>query len=122
MAITSLNSFADVQQFIKRILIQNGEQGGVAGAPHKGFWSTLSYNDFVNGNVPGVTDPDTGAPMPILVKGNAAQSNLILALQGTGPIFGADGAYGQMPANGPPFFSDDQINSIGAWINNGCPA
>jgi hypothetical protein len=121
MAITPLNSFTDVRQFISQILAQNGELGGVGASPHKGFWNTLSYEQFVNGNVPGVSDPDTGLPMPILVKGNAAQSNLILALQGTGPVFGADGVFGRMPANGPPFFSPDQINSIGAWIDNSCP-
>jgi hypothetical protein len=121
MTITPLNSFADVQQFINQVLSQNGEQGGVPNSPHKAFWSTLTYDQFVNGNVPGVTDPNTGNPMPILVKGNSAQSNLILALQGDGPIFGPNGAIGQMPANGPPFFSADQVSSIAAWIDKGCP-
>lgn len=121
MAVTPLNSFADVQQFITQILSQNHEQGPVPFSPHKAFWNTLTYDQFVNGNVPGVRAPGTGNPMPILVKGNSAQSNLILALQGSGPIFGPDGAIGQMPANGPPFFSPDQIASIAAWIDSGCP-
>jgi hypothetical protein len=29
--------------------------------------------------------------------------------------------YGQMPANGPPFFTDTQIQEIAAWIDAGCP-
>jgi hypothetical protein len=120
MAITPLNSFTAVQQFINQVLSQNKEQGGVQVSPHKAFWNTLTYDQFVNGNVPGVSDPNTGNPVSILVKGNSAQSNLILALQGSGPMFGP-GAFGQMPANGPPFFSADQINSIAAWIDQGCP-
>ena len=86
MAVTPLNSFVDVQRFIDQILTQNNEQGDIPNSPHKAFWSTLTYDRFVNGNVPGVTDPNTGNPMPILIKGNSAQSNLILSLQGSGPI------------------------------------
>ena len=121
MATTPLNSFADVQKFINDVLSQNGEQGDVPHAPHKSFWTILTYDQFVGGNVPGVTDPDTGKPMPILVKGNSAQSNLILSLRGSGPIFDPNGPIGQMPANGPPFFSSDQIDSLAAWIDKGCP-
>jgi hypothetical protein len=121
MAITPLNSFADVQQFITQVLTQNDEQGAVGFSPHKAFWIQLTFDQFVNGNVPHVNDPDTGQPLPILVKGNSAQSNLILALAGTGPLFGPNGSIGQMPANGPPFFTADQIASIAAWIDAGCP-
>jgi hypothetical protein len=42
MAITALNSFADVQSFIAQILVLNGQQGGVGFAPHRAFWSTLT--------------------------------------------------------------------------------
>jgi hypothetical protein len=121
MDITPLNSFLAVQQFIDQILSQNEEQGGLRFAPHKAFWTALSYDQFVNGDVPGVSDPNTGDPIPILLKGNSAQSNLILALQGSGPLFGSGGSINQMPANGPPFFTSDQINSIAAWIDQGCP-
>jgi hypothetical protein len=121
MTMTPLNSFADVQQFISQALSQNNEQDAVPFSPDKAFWSALTYDQFVNGNVPGVTDPNTGNPMPILVKGNSVQSNLILALQGGGPLFGPNGAIGQMRANGPPYFSEDQIASIAAWIDKGCP-
>jgi hypothetical protein len=120
MAITPLNSFADVQTFITQVLSQNGDLGSVGRAPHKAFWTTVTYDQFVNGNVPGVSDPNTGQPMPILVKGNSPQSNLIIALLGIGPIFGANGPIGQMPENGTPF-SLDQVKSIAAWIDNGCP-
>jgi hypothetical protein len=121
MPTTPLNSFTAVQQFINQVLSENGEQGGVLVSPHRAFWKTMTYDQFVNGNVPGVSDPNTGNPVPILINGNSAQSNFILALQGRGPMFGPNGSFGQMPANGPPFFSNDQINSIAGWIDNGCP-
>jgi hypothetical protein len=121
MAITPLNSFADVQDFLDQILSDNNESAALSFAPHKVFWRNLTYDQFVNGNVPGVTDPATNLPMPVLVKGNSASSNLIMALQGIGAAFGPDSVIGQMPANGPPFFTVDQIASIVAWIDNGCP-
>ncbi|MEP7342381.1 MAG: hypothetical protein ABI977_31935 [Acidobacteriota bacterium] len=114
----ALTSFAQVQAFITQVLQQNQEAGGVADSPHKAFWSTLSYQDFVSGNVPYV-DP----PMPILVKGDSKSSNIILALQGAigTPFDPSTGSIGQMPANGPPFFTADQIQEIADWIDAGCP-
>jgi len=118
----ALRSYAEVQKFISDILTANGEAGGVPGAPHRAFWTTLLYNDFVNGNVPNVLDPTSNKPVPILVKGNSAQSNLILSLQGKGPLFDPNtGAFGQMPANGPPMFTADQIQQLADWIDAGCP-
>ena len=119
----ALTSYAQVQQFIDQVLTQNGEIGGVPGSPHGSFWTTLSYDSFVNGNVPGVTDPDTGQPMPVMVKGNSGASNIIMALRGTpgSPFDPTNGSIGQMPANGPPFFTDDQIGQIAAWIDAGAP-
>lgn len=120
MALTPLNSFSDVQQFITKVLTDNGDIGSVPGAPHKAFWSSLTYDQFVNGNVPGVTDPASGQVIPILVKGNSANSNLILSLQGKGPLFDPNnGSIGQMPFQGTPF-TNDQINSIAGWIDAGC--
>jgi hypothetical protein len=121
MATTSLNSFADVQSFIDQILTATSEQNGVPNSPHGAFWRNLTYAQFVTGNIPNVTDPNTGQPIPILAKGSSASSNLISSLKGVGAIFGPNGSIGQMPANGPPFFTDDQIASIAAWIDKGCP-
>jgi hypothetical protein len=112
----ALNSFAEVQAFITQVLTQNNEMGGVSGAPHGAFWSNLTYDQFTKGNVPGI-DP----PVPILVVGDSQNSIIIQALQGTGPLFGPNGQYGQMPANGPPFFTTDQIKEIEGWIDNKCP-
>jgi hypothetical protein len=60
--------------------------------------------------------------VPILIKGKSAQSNLILSLRGMGPMFDPNiGSFGQMPANGPPMFTADQIQHITDWIDAGCP-
>jgi hypothetical protein len=120
MAITPLNSFADVQQFLSQVVTDNHETLLLQNAPHKAFWKTLTYDQFVNGDIPHVQDPATGDPIPILVKGKSDQSNIIMALGGTGPIFGPDGQVGQMPPSGTKFTAD-QIASLAQWIDAGCP-
>jgi hypothetical protein len=112
----ALTSFAQVQAFITQVLTQNGEDGGVSSSPHGAFWSNLTYDQFKTGTVPGVNPP-----VPILVVGDSKNSNIIQALQGVGPLFGPDGQYGQMPGNGPPFFTSEQIKEIADWIDNSCP-
>jgi len=125
----ALNSFSDVQNFLDAVLTQNISQqtGGpeindVAGSPHRNFWRNLTYDQFVNGNVPGVKDPTTNQPMRILVKGSSAKSNIILALSGAaGTAFDPDtGGIGPMPANGPPMFTPAQIKELADWIDGGC--
>jgi hypothetical protein len=114
-----------LSNYVDGILKQNGELDGVAGAPHKSFWTTLSYTDFTTGNVPRVTFGPS-PPYPILVLGDGKNSNFVLALQGIGPLFDNNtGAFGQMPANAnppaKPFFTDAQIQPIIDWINSNCP-
>ncbi|MGD0676709.1 MAG: hypothetical protein ABSC94_14945 [Polyangiaceae bacterium] len=90
-------------------------------SPHGVFWNTLTYDQFVHGPVPHVKDPTTGNPMPILVPGRSAQSNLIMAMRGQGVFSPTTGAIPQMPADGPPFPTDAQIQPIADWIDAGCP-
>lgn len=118
----ALNSFADVQAFLTQVMKDNNEDGDLPSSPHKDFWNLLTYAQFTQGNIPGVKDPATHQPIPILVIGNSATSNLILSLQGKGSLFDPDtGSFGQMPANGPPMFTDDQIKELADWIDAGCP-
>ena len=86
MAITS---FQGVRDFIDKFLTDHSID--VSGAPHADFWNTMKYDDFVNGSVPGLTD-GAGLPLtvPILVKGNSQESNLIKILQGKLTVSGAD--------------------------------
>ena len=129
MAIPVINSYngsgTTLGSYMDGILKQNTELGGVATAPHKNFWDTMNYNDFTTGNVPGVNF-GPNPPYPILVLGDGASSNFVLALQGLGPLFNNDsGDFGQMPANANPpampFFTADQIQPIIDWIDNRCP-
>lgn len=61
MAITQLKTFAAVQQFIAQVLQQNHEDGSVGFSPHKAFWQNMTYDQFVDGTVPGVKDPNDGS-------------------------------------------------------------
>ena len=89
----ALTSFKDVQAFFSNFN---------PGEPHYAFWNTLSYTDFVTGTVPGVTVPDTTPPqkVPILIKGNGAQSNIVQALAGTGLFDPITGSFARMPYQG----------------------
>jgi len=118
-----LNSFAEVQTFIEEIMTENKREGAPPPkSPHKAFWATLTYEQFTTGDVPGVLDPVKNLPIPILVKGDSANSNLILSLRGQGPLYDPNhGAFGRMPANGPPWFTDEQIQLLADWIDLGCP-
>jgi hypothetical protein len=126
----AINSYAELQQYLTGILTanisestHNPEEKDAENAPHGTFWNNLTYDQFVNGDVPNVSDPNTGDPMPILVKGDAAGSNIIQALEGTpnSPFDPNTGAFGQMPADGPPYLTAAQIQPISDWINAGCP-
>jgi hypothetical protein len=113
-----------LRAYINGLLKQNQLADGVADAPHGNFWDTLSYKEFTTGNVPGVDD-GPNPPYRILIVGNGATSNLVMALQGKGPLFGEGGAFPQMPANaeppGKPYFTAAQVAPIIDWINRGCP-
>jgi len=126
----TITSYAEFQEYFTKILTENissqtgnTQQSDSENAPHGTFWNDLSYEQFVNGNVPGVVNPDTGDKLPILVKGDAVHSNFILSLLGAaGTIFDPNmGSVGRMPADGPPFLTDDQIKPMADWIDAGCP-
>lgn len=119
----ALNNFKDVQGFITLVMDENKKEGAPPPkSPHKAFWSTMSYVDFTEGNVPGVLDPITKEPISVLKKGDSKSSNLILALKGEGPLFDPNhGAFGRMPANGQTPFSKEQIDELAGWIDKGCP-
>jgi hypothetical protein len=114
-----------LRAYINGILNQNKLADGVANAPHQNFWDKLNHREFTTGNVPGV-DFGPSPPYRILMVGDGANSNLVMALQGKGPLFNKDnGEFGRMPANaeppGMPYFTDAQIQPIIDWINRGCP-
>ncbi len=116
----TISSYAQLQQYLTQILTANisSQTGNTEEAdsenqsPHGAFWNTLSYSDFVNGDVPNVG-------VPILIKKDSKNSNIILALRGQPPFDGSQ--FPQMPADGPPYLTSDQIDPIAAWIDAGCP-
>jgi hypothetical protein len=118
---TTLHSYAEFQAYIDAILDANGQLP--VGGPHRRFWGTMTYDEFVSGDVPHVSDPATGGPMKILTVGDSKSSIFVQALAGTPgtPFDPETGDFGQMPANGPPYFTDEQIAPIAAWIDAGCP-
>ena len=124
MASGALKSWAEVQAFL------TANASTAASAPHQLFWKALTYDQFVNGNVPdhsgqwggppSITNPPSpgNPPVKILVKGKSAQSNIILALSGLAPFDGS--VFNQMP-DGGPYLTQDQINQLAGWIDAGCP-
>lgn len=106
-----LNSYQDVQAFFNDFIAAN--QIDIDSSPHGAFWNTLTYDQFVNGNVPGVA-----GSVRILVSGNSADSNLVKILKGPLTVNGR--TFRRMPGGGP-FMTDDMIASLADWIDRGCP-
>jgi hypothetical protein len=96
-----ISSYQDVQKMFSNV--------DASGAPHGNFWLKLSYEQFINGNVPGISPA-----MKILIVGKPEQSVLIQALSDD------NFKYGRMPLGGP-YYSQQQIDDLAAWIRNGCP-
>jgi hypothetical protein len=112
----ALLSFGAVQAFLTKVMDDNHEMGTMARAPHRDFWNSLTYEEFTEGLMPHLK-----IPLPILVKGNSAASNLILSLRGEGPLFDPKtGKIGPMPLHGTRF-TEVQIRELANWIDAGCP-
>ncbi len=110
-----LKTFAEVQQLIDQVLTQNGEIGGVSAAPHGSFWTALSYQEFTTGDV-------RRQPRGLRSWSSAiSRTPTSFRLCKYRPIVRSEWRIGQMPGNGPPFFTDDQIKEIADWIDLGCP-
>jgi len=120
---STLKNYADVQNFLNTLITAEQLSDTKNQSPHGAFWNDLSYAEFTTGNVPHVHDPVSGNPMPILIINNAMGSNIVMAFLGTpGSVFDPNtGAFGQMPADGPPLYNEQQIQPLIDWINSGCP-
>jgi hypothetical protein len=116
----TLNNYSDVQKLLNKFVASAGVTPGLA--PHHVFWEDLTYEQFTTGNVPNVSG------FKILEVGNAAASNIIMALSGTpgSPFDPNSGSIGQMPQPSAPYNAaspsqQDVITALSEWINNGCP-
>jgi hypothetical protein len=108
---TKINSYKELQNFLTKVITDNGQYDDTDGAPHGIFWEHMTYQQFTTGNVPVVG----GGRLRILIPGNPDGSTLISILKA--PF----GGYRRMPAVGPPFFTDDQVASVADWISRNCP-
>jgi hypothetical protein len=109
MAALPLHSYADVQAMLSTFVAASGID--LTGSPHGTFWMG-DYDSFTTGDVPGVPG------VKILIKGDAAHSNLVQILKGPITIVGRN--FEQMPAGGP-FLPAEMIDALADWINRGCP-
>ncbi len=111
---SSIQSYAEFQSYMNQLISLYGTS--ISDAPHKAFWETYTYEQFISGNVPNISPP-----VKILEVGNGPASNIVQALQGVGPLFGPNGNYGQMPADGTGPWTTAQIQPVIDWINANCP-
>jgi hypothetical protein len=116
----ALRSYADVRALLDDFMKLN--KGHIGYSVHGAFWNEMSYREFIEGNVPGVSDRATGKPLKILVIGNSRESNIIMALRGhVGSPFDRDtGSIGRMPPTGP-YMHENDMNRLADWIDRGCP-
>lgn len=103
-------AFADVRNVLD--LAVDGQAIGAHGA----FWRNVTRDQFVAKQVHG---------LPVVVPGNAADSNLIKALRGLTP-FGEDiGTPGANMPRMPAWMTampEENIQLIECWIDDGCPS
>ena len=109
-----IQNYAQFQAYMNKMITIYDTS--ITSAPHQAFWQSYTYQQFITGNVPHVAPP-----VKILEMRNGAASNIVQALQGVGPLFGPDGDYGQMPADGTGPWTAAQIQPVIDWINAGCP-
>jgi hypothetical protein len=115
-----IRSYQDVQKLLDDFVADNNVP--IFFSPHGAFWRNMTRAQFIEGNIPNVSDPLTSKPLKILVVGNAEQSNLIMSLRGApDTIFDPDtGSIGRMPPSGP-FMPTNDIERLANWINAGAP-
>jgi hypothetical protein len=119
-AAAPLKSYAEIQGLLNDFVKKHNVP--IASAPYGAFWNKMTYKEFTEGNIPGVTSPVTGKPLKVLVVKNSRASNLIQALQGVkGSAFDpVEGPLGRLPPTGP-FMHGEDIDRIADWIDRGCP-
>lgn len=113
LSLAPIQSYSALQAYMDQMIAVYGTS--LSGSPHGAFWDAYTYEQFITGNVPGVSPPQ-----PILKIGDGACSNIVLALQGKGQ-FGPGGNFNQMPADGTGPWTADQIKPLIDWIDGGCP-
>lgn len=117
---TVINNYSDLQKLLNAFVAANSLTPGLA--PHAVFWNSMTYQEFITGEVPNVSG------FKILIPGDPENSNLIMALAGTpnSPFDPNTGEIGQMPQPNPPYNTAspqqaEVIAAISDWIARKCP-
>jgi hypothetical protein len=116
--------YADILNYLTAIA--NEANNPIGGAPHGAWWSGLSYNDFLTGQIPNVDSVN------IMDSNNPLQSAFYVILTNTDGCQG----YNQMP-DGGPYITDQNYSAklsdgttisgatiaanIQSWLSNGFP-
>jgi hypothetical protein len=126
-------TFAKVQSYLNAILRAPDPQGDIGNSPHGTFWNSMSYSEFITGNVPGGQRTEcNGRPTPIIDQKNPEQSPLYVILTDRNgfcampkmPEFGPfidDPGYATTLPDGTPITGDEIRQGILEWLTNGFP-
>jgi hypothetical protein len=114
---TPLNNYAQVQAALDAFVQAAGVTPALA--PHGVFWHSLTYQQFITQNVPGVTSGN----YKILEVGNAAASNIMIVLTGMPANAPVLEDVGMMPQPNPPYNPEQAtiVAQLTDWINRNCP-
>jgi len=107
---STLKNYADVQLALDNFCSHVGVDPN--SAPHGAFWHTLSYSQFIGGEVPNFQG------VKVLIVGDSKKSNIIQILQGIGEL--AED-FGAMPPGVPLNQKTEIIAQLSAWIDARCP-
>src|SRR6059058_4387668 len=117
--------FSTIRAYLDGIL--TNAVGDIASSPHGKFWNT-TYNDFVNGTVPGTHCQ--GQPIPLIEKSDPGNSAFFLILQHSwcnkpqmpaGGAFVTEAGYRVTLADGTTVTGEKILSDIHEWLLNGFP-
>ena len=122
--------FADIKSYLDAIA--DNVVGNTDESPHKRFWN-VTYAEFVNGNIPGVTSSGSpiaaGQSIPIINKADPKNSSFFAILKGSfagkpqmpdgGPLITDQGF--QVTVGGKTVTGTEIQANIQSWLENGFP-
>ena len=117
--------YADILNYLTAIA--NKANNPISGAPHKDWWSNLSYSQFLAANVLGVNVMDSSNPLQsafyvILTNPNGCQGNPQMpgGFSNPGPFI-TDAGYTATLSDGTTISGATIQANIQSWLSNGFP-
>jgi hypothetical protein len=113
--------YADILNYLTAIM--NKENNPIGDSPHDEWWSGLSYNDFLTGQVLGVNIMDSSNPLQsafyvILTNPNGYQG--MRQMPGGGPHITDAGYIATLP-DGTTISGGQIAANIESWLGGGFP-